>query len=115
MREPPRADDVPSPVERTNWTTIALIGGLALLALIVIYFATRGNSDQDKLTNSTVTAAPVKSPNPEKLCASGATYDLQGNVWVVGDTPFLPERTSTVSRSGVKPAGIAISCSKFWK
>ena len=76
MREPPRADDVPSPVERTNWTTIALIGGLALLALIVIYFATRGNSDQDKLTNSTVATAPVRGPNPEKLCASGATYDL---------------------------------------
>ena len=76
MREPPPRDDVPSPVQRTNWTTIALIGGLALLVLVVVYFATRGNSDQDKLTNSSAVRAPMTVPNAEKLCASSATYEL---------------------------------------
>jgi hypothetical protein len=61
-------------VRRLNWTTIALIGGLVLLVLIVAYFATRGNANQDKLTNSQVSTASV--PTNEKACASKATYDL---------------------------------------
>ena len=74
MTEPPGRGDVHPPVQRTNWTTIALIGGLVLLVLLVAYFATRGNSDQDKLTNSQVTASTPASR--EKLCGSSATYDL---------------------------------------
>jgi hypothetical protein len=61
-------------VRRLNWTTIALIGGLVLLVLLVAYFATRGNADQDKLTNSQLTSTTV--PADEKACASKATYDL---------------------------------------
>src|SRR5947209_2068424 len=53
---------------------IALIGVLVLLVLVVAYFATRGNADQDKLKDRQVTAATT--PSPEKLCASNATYDL---------------------------------------
>jgi hypothetical protein len=57
-----------------NWTTIALIAGLVLLVLLVAYFATGRNSDQDKLTNAQIAAtAPA---NREKLCASSNTYDL---------------------------------------
>ena len=42
--------DVREPLRGLSWTTIALIGGLVLLVLIVAYFASRGNSNQDKLT-----------------------------------------------------------------
>jgi hypothetical protein len=62
------------PVRGVNWTTILLIGGLVLVVLIVAYFATRGNTDEDKLTNRVeATATPA---NREKICASSATYDL---------------------------------------
>ncbi|MEA3080717.1 MAG: hypothetical protein QOD54_385, partial [Sphingomonadales bacterium] len=72
--EPDRDDGVQEPMRRLNWTTIGLIAGLVLLILVIAYFATRGNSDQDKLTN--VSVAEGSAPSPEKLCASKATYDL---------------------------------------
>jgi hypothetical protein len=72
--EPDHDRDVQAPVRRLNWTTIALIGGLLLLVLVIAYFATRGNSDQDKLTNANVTASTAASH--EKACASKQTYDL---------------------------------------
>ena len=75
--EPDRNRDVHQPVRNTNWTTIALIGGLLLLLLIVGYFATRRNSDQDKLTNTQAAATnATQAPSPEKRCGSKATYDL---------------------------------------
>jgi hypothetical protein len=61
-------------MRKLSWTTIGLIAGLVLLVLLIVYFATRGNSDQDKLTN--VIVAEGTSPNPEKLCATKATYEL---------------------------------------
>jgi hypothetical protein len=76
MKEPQRREDVPTPVQRTNWTTIALIAGLVLLVGIVAYFATRGNPEQDKLTNRTVATSTGTNPARDKLCASSATYDL---------------------------------------
>jgi len=72
--DPERGHGVQEPVRRLNWTMIALIGVLVLLVLVVAYFATRGNADQDKLKDRQVTAATT--PSPEKLCASNATYDL---------------------------------------
>jgi hypothetical protein len=62
------------PLRGLSWTTIALIGGLVLLVLIIAYFASRGNANQDKLTNPQV--ATKAGANPEKLCGSSATYDL---------------------------------------
>ena len=61
-----------------NWTTIALIGALLVLVLLVGYFASRGNSDQDKLTANELSQneAQASAPSPEKLCASKQTYDL---------------------------------------
>jgi len=61
-------------VRNTNWTTIALIGGLVLLVLLVAYFATGRNSDQDKLTNAAVASGDAKGD--EKACASKSTHDL---------------------------------------
>jgi hypothetical protein len=72
--EPDPQRGVQAPVRKLNWTMIALIGGLALLVLVIAYFATRRSADQDKLTKANVTAST--SPSREKLCASQATYDL---------------------------------------
>ena len=76
MKEPRRRESVESPVKRTNWTIIALLGGLLVLVLVIAYFATRGNSDQDKLTNSVVSSSAASAPGREKLCAGSRTYDL---------------------------------------
>ena len=74
MTERPARDDVNSSRRRVNWTTLALLGALALLLLIVAYLATNRNSDQDKLTgNEVATSAPS---NVEKLCAANGTYEL---------------------------------------
>ena len=76
--EPERRSDVQSSVRNPNWTTPALIGGLVLLILVIIYFATKGNSDQDKLTPNQLAQneQQAKAPAPEKLCASKQSYDL---------------------------------------
>lgn len=72
--EQDRKRGVQQPVRNLSWTTIALIAGLLLVVVLVGYFASRGNSDQDKLTNSQVfTGTP---PSHEKACASSTTYDL---------------------------------------
>ena len=57
-----------------NWTTIALIGGLVLVLLLVAYFASSRNPDQDKLTGNDLSEA--KASEPDKKCASSATYEL---------------------------------------
>lgn len=76
MREPDRREDVPTHVQRLSWTTIALVGGLVLLVILVGYFVSRGNPDQDKLTNRAVSTSAPGSSARDKLCASTATYDL---------------------------------------
>src|SRR5438874_300365 len=74
MMEPERSQDVHRPVRNLNWTTIALAGGLVLLVLLIAYFATNRNSQQDKLTTGQVSQA--QAPAAEKSCATRATYDL---------------------------------------
>ena len=74
MMETPERDEGETSRRRINLTTVALIGGLALVLLIVAYFATRRNGDEDKLTKNEVVAAAPK--NLEKLCASSNAYEL---------------------------------------
>lgn len=63
-------------MKQMNWTTIGLIGGLLLLVLMFAYFATNRDPDQDKLTDSQITASGAPATSAEKACASKATYDL---------------------------------------
>jgi hypothetical protein len=74
MTERPPRQEIEAPAKRTNWTLMALLGGLVLLVLLVAYFATTRNSDQDKLTTNGLSSATA--PDRQKLCASSATYDL---------------------------------------
>jgi uncharacterized protein YecT (DUF1311 family) len=53
-----------------------LIVGLILLVVLVAYFATSRNPDQDKLTGNDAATANTAAPDPAKACASKATYDL---------------------------------------
>jgi hypothetical protein len=76
MTEPERKSEVQRSARTPNWTTIALIGGLVVLVLLVAYFATSRNADQDKLTGEDIALNQAEARNPEKLCASKATYDL---------------------------------------
>jgi uncharacterized protein YecT (DUF1311 family) len=61
-------------MRRLNPTVLALIGGLVILLVLVAYFVSNRNPDQDKLTGAE-TSAP-QSSEPEKKCASKNTYDL---------------------------------------
>jgi uncharacterized protein YecT (DUF1311 family) len=61
-------------MRRLNPTVLALLGGLVILLLLVAYFTSNRNPDQDKLTGSELSEA--QPSNPEKRCASQATYDL---------------------------------------
>jgi len=71
--EQDREPGVQGPVSKLNWTTIALIAGLLLFVLLVAYFATSRNPEQDKLTNAQISTAAPSSQ--EKLCSSNSTYD----------------------------------------
>ena len=75
MREPERPADVHRPMRRLNPTLIALLGGLVVLLLLIAYFASSRDPDQDKLKNPELTSTRA-SASPEKRCASQATYDL---------------------------------------
>ncbi len=76
--EPERPSDVHRSVRIPNWTTLALIGALIILVLVIAYFASGRNPDQDKLTQHELAQSTqqTKAPQPEKLCASKQTYDL---------------------------------------
>lgn len=75
MRDPERSEDVQRPMRRLNPTLIALLGGLVVLLLLIAYFASSRDPDQDKLKNPELTLTHA-SASPERRCASQATYDL---------------------------------------
>jgi hypothetical protein len=76
QRETEIVRDRRGPAAGLSWTTIALIAGLLVLVLLVAYFATSRNADQDKLTMNEVAGNSASASDPAKLCASKATYDL---------------------------------------
>lgn len=77
MSEPEQETDVRRTRRGPSWTTLALIGALIVLLLLVGYFANKRNGDQDKLTGNELSQSEQqKAPEPEKLCADKHTYDL---------------------------------------
>ncbi len=74
MREPERGADVQRPMRRLNPTVLALLAGVVALLLLVAYFASNRNPDQDKLTNGRVTTTQPAAV--EKRCGSQSTYEL---------------------------------------
>lgn len=75
MREPERRADVQRPMRRLNPTLIALLAGLIVLLLLIAYFASSRDPDQDKLKDPQLTSTRAEA-SAEKRCASQATYDL---------------------------------------
>jgi hypothetical protein len=61
-------------MRRLNPTLLALLLGLVILVLLIAYYASNRNPDQDKLKDTQVTKSQPASV--EKRCASQATYDL---------------------------------------
>ncbi len=79
-RSPPAAAVPPGETVRArrsgpSWTTLVLVGGLIIVALLVAYLMTSRNPDQDKLTVNEA-GRNARAADPAKLCASTATYDL---------------------------------------
>ena len=74
MKKPRPREVAEPPRRRTNWTFIALLGGLVLFLAILGFFASGRSGEQDKLTNSEVVTS--SNPRREKLCAGNSTYEL---------------------------------------
>ena len=62
------------PGRKLNPTLLALLGGIAVLFLVLLFAGSRG-SDQDKLTGNQLGGAAPQASN-DRLCASARTYDL---------------------------------------
>jgi uncharacterized protein YecT (DUF1311 family) len=62
-------------MKRLNPTTIALLGGVFVLLLLLVVFARSGNENSDKLSDDQI-AAQAAASDPEKRCAAQVTYDL---------------------------------------
>ena len=62
-------------MKRLNPTVIALFGGVLVLLLLLFIFARGGNGNSDRLSDDQI-AARAAATDPEKACASPATYDL---------------------------------------
>ena len=51
--------DAPGPTRKVNPTVIALLGGVAVLILLIAFFATNRNGNQDKLGDNAVVEAAL--------------------------------------------------------
>lgn len=61
-------------MRRLNPQTLAMIAGALVILLLAFLLLRGGNADQDKLTGAE--GGPSAANDPEKRCASQATYDL---------------------------------------
>ena len=67
--------DPQQPPSKVNPTLIALLGCVAILILVIAFFAVNRGPNPDRLSdNEVVQGAP--ETNPAKRCAATATYDL---------------------------------------
>ena len=62
-------------MNRLNPTAMNLIGGVLVLLLLLFVFTRSGNENSDRLSDDQI-AARAAATDPEKACASQATYDL---------------------------------------
>jgi len=62
-------------MRRLNPTVLALLAGLIVLLLLIAYFASNRDADQDKLKDPELSSTSAAT-SPEKRCASQGTYDL---------------------------------------
>jgi len=62
-------------MRRLNPTVLVLLAGVVVLLVLIAYFASNRNPNQDKLTGNQVAAAQPQV-SAEKRCASQATYEL---------------------------------------
>ena len=62
-------------MKRLNPTAIALLGGVLVLFLLLFIFARSSNENADRLSDDQI-AARAGATDPEKACASQATFDL---------------------------------------
>jgi uncharacterized protein YecT (DUF1311 family) len=62
-------------MRRLNPTVLALLAGLVLLVLLIAYFTSNRNPEQDRLKDSQLNISQA-APAADKSCASQATYDL---------------------------------------
>ena len=74
--EPTEDQRVGAPMRRFNPTTLALVGGLAVLLLLIIVLTGRNRSDEDRLGDDQLNATAAAAADPEKTCSSQRTYDL---------------------------------------
>ena len=62
-------------MRRLNPTVLVLLAGVVVLLVLIAYFASNRNPNQDKLTGNQVAAAQPQV-SAEKRCAGQATYEL---------------------------------------
>ena len=65
----------PKPPSKVNPTLIALLGGVAILILVIAFFATNRGPNQDRLPDNELAQAAPQA-DPAKRCAAAATYDM---------------------------------------
>lgn len=75
MTEPEHRADVHPRMRSLNPTVLALLGGVVVLLMLIAYFVSNRNPDQDKLTGPQITKARPAASS-DKRCASQATFDL---------------------------------------
>jgi hypothetical protein len=63
-------------MRKVNPTMLALLGGVAVLILVIAFFAVNRNPNQDKLSDQQVNLQQVEPASAERSCSSRGTYDL---------------------------------------